>query len=210
MFWNYKVILDQCGSSRGHRIRDKRYIFIPWGTGLAAAAQRAFSLSPPSLTPHRQGITGQWLCRLLNTTSRTQVHILGSAIHTWINSHNCSEWRSDFSFNKLLCRLESDQRVGVQTSVLFSRRNVIVFMCRNGNKNVLGFWSPVVSYTVQFQTWEAGRFLDICCIHFKPLLSMFTSRLATAVAPKESAWGVLKTFKMYSIILTLYYKCKIL
>lgn len=29
MFWNYKVILDQCGSSRGHRIRDKRCIFIP-------------------------------------------------------------------------------------------------------------------------------------------------------------------------------------
>lgn len=88
MFWNYKVILDQCGSSRGHRIRDKRYIFIPQEV-------LGWQLSVPPLfplhlfLPLRQGIRGQRLSKLLDTQhfkdpGSLLLTSLGSVIHNII------------------------------------------------------------------------------------------------------------------------------
>lgn len=65
MFWNRRVILDQYGSSRGRRIRDKRlWPLIPRGAE-APRSSRASFVIPLYLFPL---ITDQWL---LNTPSIT-------------------------------------------------------------------------------------------------------------------------------------------
>lgn len=101
MFWNYKVILDQCGSGRHQRIRYKRGIFfIPWKVlgwqlqprELSVPLLFSLCLLPLSV----RVIKGQWLSRLLNTYHFKEWRLLlfrflRSVIHTTL-SLNWSAW----------------------------------------------------------------------------------------------------------------------
>lgn len=128
MFWNYKVVLDQCGSSWGHRIRDKSCIFILWevlGWQLKPRELSVLLLSPhPPSSALNQDIRGQWLHRLLNTyhfkdRGSLWLRFFRSVIHTWTTqSHNWSTRPVKF-FNIHICY---NSRVKIREFVNWSVR----------------------------------------------------------------------------------------
>lgn len=83
MFCNYAVVLDQCGSSRGHRIRDKRCIFIPREVPGRQLGPKELSV-PPLFPLHLSALTVRALeandspgCSILITLNTDSLYCSG-------------------------------------------------------------------------------------------------------------------------------------